>query len=183
MTIQKISPIKLQVSISNDDIESLHISRDSLTRNSPEAQNLISDIIAAAKTNCEFEPVGENIIVEATASEDDGIEFCLTVVDGKVNIKQEKQTEMTLLRVTSGKNLTATCLHLAEKYVGESYLFKYQGSYYIALRTKLLPRHACYDYGEIVDNSDNFFAYLKENGSVLVDGDLFDARISNKLIA
>lgn len=183
MTIQKISPTKLQVNISNDDIASLHISRDSLTRNSPEAQNLISDIMMAAKTNCDFEPIGESIVVEATSSDDDGIEFSLTVVDNTVKIKEEKLNTMTLLRITSQKSLTAACLHLSHNYIGESYLFKYQGSYYIALKTKLLPTHAGYDYGEIVDNSDNFFAYLKENGQILVKGDLFYARIPNKRIA
>ncbi|WP_461247490.1 adaptor protein MecA [Treponema sp. R6D11] len=183
MTIQKISSTKLYVTLSRNDIESLKISKDCLTYNSPEAQMLIGDIITAAKAQVEFEPVGENIIVEASSDDGEGINFSLTVISD--NVKDEKpESVMSVFRLNTQKNLIAACLHFDKNYTGESYLFKLKGVYYIALRTKLLPKHVGYDYGEIIDNSDNFFSYLKENGDVLVAGDLFENdRIHNRRIA
>ena len=180
MTIQKISPCKLQVFISANDITALNVSRDDLTYNSPAAQSLIGDIMLAATTQVGFKPVGEDIVVEASPRGDEGIDVFLTVVSQDLQNKKEekvKSDEMTILQVGTRRELAATCLHLSYRYFAESYLFKLKDSFYIALRTDCLDKHAACDYGVFVDNSDTFFGYLKENGEMLVGGDLFCSQL------
>ena len=177
MTIEKLSPTKLQVFISHEDMREWEIEPETLTYNSPEAQMLFNDVIMQAKLECGFVCDGANVVIEAIPNSDAGLKVVLTVVTETeekhlpaiAQIPEDvPSSKMLILELKDLEDVASACKQLLPIYQGKSHLFKYSGRYYIALQAKSIPYSRVYDLGEIVDSPDMFFGYLNEYAEQIV---------------
>jgi negative regulator of genetic competence, sporulation and motility len=169
MTIDKVANNKLKVQITNVDLLERTITPESLQYNSAEAQRLFGDVIAVAKEQHGFEAYGSNLVVEASPMTDDGMQVTLTMVDdapesawdnyGNTNavIKLEKLMDALPLVET-----------LSPDYKFNSQLFRLNGVYYLVLNAEQ-ANVAMYEYGELIEESDVFYGYLREYGDMVVN--------------
>ncbi|MDR1101040.1 MAG: adaptor protein MecA [Clostridiales bacterium] len=185
MTIEKLSPKKLQVLISRDDMQEWEIEPETLTYNSPEAQMLFNDVIMQARLECDFICDGANVVIEAVPDKA-GLKVLLTVIEDTAgpmqpstsSIISERSTKpkTIILELTDINDVTSACKHLLPIYHGQSHLFKYQGRYYIVLQANNISQINIFDLGEIVDNPDLFFGYLNEYAEAIVRNDFLASK-------
>ncbi|MCL2740093.1 MAG: adaptor protein MecA [Oscillospiraceae bacterium] len=176
MNIEKMSPHKLKIYISDADMQEWKMSPEMLTYNSPEAQMLFNDIIMRARAEHDFICDGANVVIEAVPDSDKGIKVTLTVCDETAismpasSITHTKQKRI-VLKFTNILDVMTACNSLLKIYKGQSHLFKYEGCYYIVLQTEAIAYTSIYDLGEIVDDPDLFYGYLNEFGDAVVRND------------
>jgi len=176
VTIEKLSPTKLQVFISPEDMKEWEIEPDALTYNSPEAQMLFNDVIMQAKAECGFVCDGANVVIEAIPNSDAGLKVVLTVVNetddkhlpSPLPEGECAKSKMLILELADLEDVASACRHLLPVYRGKSHLFKYSGRYYIVLQANAISYSSIYDFGEIVDSPDMFFGYLNEYAEQIV---------------
>ena len=123
---------------------------ESLTYNSPEAQELFWNLIRRAEAEMGFYTEGSQLVVEAMPVKNDGFVMIITKIEEDENIAQKyirprikKETRpRRKVRIVSNPlifeflsldDVIHACKTIESRFTGDSSLYKYKGKYYLSL--------------------------------------------------
>lgn len=191
MKIKKINDDKVQIIITNQDLEERDFKKWEMMPISPKAQELFQDILDMAYEECGFEIEDDSqLVVEAYPLSVDSFVVVMTKVrthhgaefmnhlilnqhDGQEddNIMIERGTNQ-VWQFADLETCSQACARLDFGRIDASVLYKYKGKYCLALQ--IVPENQ-YDIAAIVGEYGDWFpldeAYLKEHGNVIIPHD------------
>lgn len=187
MKIKKINEDKVQIIITNQDLEERDFKKWELMPLSPKAQELFQDLLDMAYQECGFEIEDDSqLMVEAYPLTVDSFVVVMTKVRtshhnehiGVFSSTQEEDEE-EIPRVERGANQVwsfpdletccQACARIIPEFVESSSLYKYEDAYYLTL--SIMPESQVEvtalmgEYGEWVPVDE---VYLREYGKLLV---------------
>ncbi|MBZ4654284.1 MAG: Negative regulator of tic competence [Peptococcaceae bacterium] len=189
MKIKKINEDKVQIIITNQDLEERDVKKWDLMPSNPKAQELFQDLLDMAYHECGFEVEDDTqLMVEAYPLSVDSFVVVMTKVRAHHAVEhfslftpqqQETDEQDTDVQVERGLNqvwrfpdLETCCLacsRIVPDYVEFSALYKYNAVYYLAVG--LIPERDVEvevllgEYGEWVPTDEVF---LQEHGTVII---------------
>ncbi|PKM88694.1 MAG: hypothetical protein CVU87_06990 [Firmicutes bacterium HGW-Firmicutes-12] len=188
MKIRKISDDKVQIIITNQDLEERDFKKWEMMPISPKAQELFQDILDMAYEECGFEIEDDSqLVVEAFPLSVDSFAVVMTKIQihhgtdymNNLLLNHHDNQEDDSTFIERGVNqvwmfpdietCSQVCARLEFSYIEESVLYKYEGEYYLALQ--IMPDNQdevsaiMGEYGEWFPMDE---AFLKEYGSVIV---------------
>ncbi len=182
--IERISPNKIKVTLTMDDLREWDIDLNAISYNSPETQELFWSMIRKAETEANFFIDGSQLIVEAMPARSEGFVMIITKLDEdearferivKSRIrKNEIRARLKTTRVfhnpivyefTQLDDLIDACNVIKNRFIGLSALYMLENTYYLSLELKS-PLN-----GEDIDNLLHEFA-MKQDNSLIKLGQL-----------
>ena len=155
MRIERVNENKIKIEIDPGDIKAWNVDIKNFTENTPEAQDMFWYALKQAERDVDFRIGKSQLMVETIPTADNGFTMVVSKIKNEEEIaealmktgKRIKQTEFriqrrkkpSLLRIFRFDDFDSLCdgVHeIHEIYIGESRLFKYQGSFFL----ELLPR-------------------------------------------
>lgn len=149
MKIERIAPNKIKVTLSIDDLKEWDVNFESLTYNSPEAQDLFWSLIHRAEVEAGFTADGSQLVVEAMPIKNDGFVMFITRVEEgdeslmqryvKPRIKKEPRQRKRpraaanpmVFEFASFDDVIEACKNIETRFSGNSSLYKYNEKYYL----------------------------------------------------
>lgn len=188
MKIRKISDDKVQIIITNQDLEERDFKKWEMMPISPKAQELFQDILDMAYEECGFEIEDDSqLVVEAYPLSVDSFVVVMTKVPthhgiehmNSLILNQHDRQEDDNVIIERGTNqiwlfsdleiCSQVCARLDFAYIDESVLYKYKGEYCLALQT---VAESQYEVAAIMGEYGEWFpldeSYLKEHGAVMI---------------
>lgn len=183
MRIKKINEDKVQIIITNQDLEERDFKKWELMPLSPKAQEFFQDILDMAYEECGFEIEDDSqLVVEAYPLSVDSFVVVMTKVQASYhselgNLQQLQQEDggyqlerdaVQLWMFDDLETCSQLCSRLDPTYVESSTLYKYENQYCLALtvRDMLTEITALLgEYGEWLPVDESF---MKEYGKVLI---------------
>ena len=177
MKFEKLNDVKIKVILTLKDMESNHISAESIISNSEEAQELIESIIEKAESELGFKPGDSNLLVEAIMPTPAECEFTITkVYTQKTDINNNYNS--FIFKFDSFDNFVYLCAflknfpHLDLKDFSKIFsLIIYKNTYYLkALDVKIFSIILDYmkpfftEFGQDLSNSIEIDGILNEYG-------------------
>jgi len=150
MRIERIAQNKIKVTLSNDDLLEWDISYESLTYNSPQAQELFWDLMKRAEEEAGFFADGSQLVVEAMPTRSDGFIMLITKVeegeegpirklskprikkDGK-NKKQKYGISPIIFEFKTFNDVIEGCKNIENRFIGSSSLYKKDDKFFLVL--------------------------------------------------
>ncbi len=202
MKMEKISENIIRVTISLKDLEERNIDLNSLTYNSPAAQELFWDMMEQAETLFGFSASESQLIFEASQNSDDDFVVTITKIDedgdfesihkyiknkyklSDTKVKRRNRKIYTAFMVYSFSSFDDLCqlshvLHPV--FSGQSTLYKLGTAYYLVLVKSRMTlsdiknlETIISEYGNKVSNARFFEGYLNEYGSKLIDSNAIE---------
>jgi len=199
MRIEKISENKIRIFVTFDDLEERDIDLSSFNYNSPETQELFWDLMEQAELELGFETHESQLCIEAVTDVEQGFVITITRIDedgdfesihkfiknryrrNELRIKKKTGnicSTVMIYNVDSFDDLCQLCARMKPLYIGESSVYRCEGSYYLVLKrmggldhnlTRLESVLA--EYGDRVLNVLFFEGYLNEYGCLMVEKD------------
>ncbi len=192
MKIERIAPNKIKVTLSVDDLKEWDVSFESLTYNSPEAQDLFWSLIHRAELEADFYANGSQLVVEAMPIKNDGFAMIITRVEEgeefspqryiKPRIKKDAKPRKRLRTLSnplvfefrSFDDVIEACKSIENRFIGSSSLYKHNDKYYLLLNISndfvaedmdvMLTEFARKERNAVVKTGE-----LAEHGILLVD--------------
>jgi adapter protein MecA 1/2 len=202
MKIEKISENKIKVTISPDDLDERNIDLNSLTSNSPAAQELFWDMMEQAEVEFGFDASDSQLCIEAISDSHEGFIITVTKLDedgdfesiqkfiknkfrkSDLKVKRKNRKICSAIMVYSFNNfddICALCSKIDSLYSGESTLYKLKEVYYLVLtknsfNTPDIRRLEIIlsEYGRKVSNAGFYEGYLNEHGTKIVEYNAFE---------
>ncbi len=194
MRIEKINENKIKVMIYGQEAEHWYISFKEIDANTPQVQEMFWKAMKLAEENVDFSIDGAKLFVEAVRGEaNDGFGMMITRVVNQEELQQAidhcqykgtlKKSRVTLRQTGYGKpyiyrfsefeNACAAAGELADRYVGDSVLYKLQSAFYLYLvpqepETFLCTEMLITEFGEKVKNCQYMHGRLHEYGEVMI---------------
>jgi adapter protein MecA 1/2 len=188
MKIRKINEDKIQIIVTNQDLEERNFARWELMPLSPKLQELFQDLLEMAYRECGFEIEEDSqLMVEAYPLTVDSFVIIMTKIPmdlaGAQNAVQplfmEKEAEDDYDLMERGQDqvwffnqleiCSQACSRIVPDYIEHSALYKFEGGYYLSLKTAADAQvdigAMMGEYGEWVPAGDAFF---KEHGTELI---------------
>lgn len=187
MKIKKISDDKVQIIITNEDLEDRDFKKWELMPISPKAQELFQDLLDMAYQECGFEIEDDSqLLVEAYPLSVDSFVVVMTKVKSHlvdsaglytaIHDSEEEEGhgkvdrgEKQVWRFSDLELCSQVCSRLIPDYIEKSSLYRYKDEYYLSLEimheTQLDVEALLGEYGEWAAFDEVF---LKEHGSLLV---------------
>ncbi|OQB14713.1 MAG: Adapter protein MecA 2 [Firmicutes bacterium ADurb.Bin193] len=149
MKIERIAPNKIKVTLSIDDLKEWDVSFESLTYNSPEAQDLFWNLIHRAEVEAGFYANGSQLVVEAMPIKNDGFVMIITRIEEgednpvqkylrprvKKDVKTRRRPRVLVSPVVyefkSFDDVVEACKNIETRFSGMSSLYKYNQQFYI----------------------------------------------------
>ena len=197
MKIEKISENKIKVTISPDDLDERNIDLNSLTSNSPAAQELFWDLMEQAEVEFGFNASDSQLCIEAVSDSHEGFIITVTKLDGDgdfesiqkfiknrfrksdLKVKRKSRKICSAIMIYSFNNfddISALCSKIDSLYSGESTLYKLKEVYYLVLtknsfNTPDIRRLEVIlsEYGRRVSNVGFYEGYLNEYGTKIME--------------
>ncbi len=187
MKIKKINDNKIQIIITNEDLEDRNFKRWELMPLSPKAQELFQDLLEMAYQECGFEIEDDTqLMVEAYPLSVDSFVVVMTKIHSNNSqqqsgfmLNQHEADDDEFSKTVKGKtqiwaftDLEAciqACARIEPDYVEKSKLFKYDNGYYLIVR--IIPDKVNYveavlgEYSDWVPLDVSFF---QEHGTIMV---------------
>ena len=150
MRIERIAQNKIKVTLSNDDLLEWDISFESLTYNSPQAQELFWDLMKRAEEEAGFFADGSQLVVEAMPTRNDGFIMLITKVEEgdesplkklvKPKSKREFKTKKQKYSISpivfefdAFNDVVEACKNIENRFIGNSSLYKKDGKFFLVL--------------------------------------------------
>jgi adapter protein MecA 1/2 len=202
MKIEKISDSIIKVTISLNDLEERNIDLNTLNYNTPATQEFFWDLMEQAEEQLGFNLSDSQLIIEPVPDTDYGFVITITKIDedgdfesihkyiksrlkkSDLRVKKKSRKVSTSLLLYSFRNIEDVC-GLAGKlvglYDGESTLYRYRNTYYLALtRSGLIAANSrmfeliLSEYGTKITNISFFDGYLNEYGEKIIEYNALD---------
>ncbi|NLB80803.1 MAG: adaptor protein MecA [Clostridiaceae bacterium] len=150
MKIERITPNKIKITLSVEDLKEWDINFETLTHNSPEAQDLFWNLIRRAEAEAGFYADGSQLIVEAMPLKNDGFVMIITKIEEGadnqlqryIKPREKKETRpRKKVRIVSNPLIFAfsclddvflACKSIKGRFSGESSLYKHKEIYYLS---------------------------------------------------
>lgn len=203
LKIEKIDDNKIQISISIDDLIERNIDFDSLTYDSPEAQELFWDLMERAETELGFHARDAQLCIEAVPDENDTFVVTITKMDEdgefesfqkliKNRYKKNELRKRRQIRHLSSsvlmyafhkmEDLKNLASRLNKRYIGSSTLYSYKNTYYLVLSKNQFQSEKglqnldllVSEYGKKVNYISFYEGFLNEHGKKLSDTSAID---------
>lgn len=190
MRIKKINDDKVQIIITNQDLEERDFKKWEMMPISPKAQELFQDILDMAYEECGFEIEDDSqLVVEAYPLSVDSFAVVMTkvrahVISDHININgmlvnqsEGSREDSTVIErgtqqiwaIDSLELCSKACARVISFDIESSRLYKYEEQYCLAVETS--DEHQ-FDISAIMGEYGNWFqldeAYLKEHGKLLI---------------
>jgi len=192
MRIKKINEDKVQIIITNQDLEERDFKKWELMPLSPKTQELFQDLLDMAYEECGFEIEDDSqLMVEAYPLSVDSIAVVMTKVRTSHGSEYlnlflphhqevgEDEAEEDTIQIERGAKqvwkfpdleiCSRVCARLEPEFLESSALYKYKGNYYLALAIMPKLQHEVAallgEYGEWVPFAE---AFLKEYATVII---------------
>jgi adapter protein MecA 1/2 len=202
MKIEKISDSIIKVTLSLNDLEERNIDLNTLNYNTPATQEFFWDLMEQAEEQLGFNLSDSQLIIEPVPDTDYGFVITITKIDedgdfesihkyiksrlkkSDLRVKKKSRKVSTSLLLYSFRNIEDVC-SLAGKlvglYDGESTLYRYRNTYYLALtRSGLTAANSrmfeliLSEYGTKITNVSFFDGYLNEYGEKIIEYNALD---------
>jgi len=144
MKIERISPNKLKITISSDDLHELNVSIDNLIYNPDEAQDLFWQLIKRAEDETGFFADNSQIVVEAVPTKNDGFIMHITKINEQTEVQPQKYAKYKskmkkrkqsfnplVFEFENFENVILACNAMSNAFIGQSRLYKYNNLYYL----------------------------------------------------
>jgi adapter protein MecA 1/2 len=202
MKIEKISENKIKVTISPDDLDERNIDLNSLTSNSPAAQELFWDMMEQAEVEFGFDASDSQLCIEAVSDTHEGFIVTITKLDedgdfesiqkfiknrfkkSDLKVKRKSRKICSAIMIYSFNNFDDICAlssKIDSMYSGESTLYKLKEVYYLLLtknsfNTSDVKRLDAIlsEYGRKVSNVGFYEGYLNEHGTKIMEYNAFE---------
>lgn len=196
MKIERINENIIRVTISLDDLEKRNISLESLSYNSPAAQELFWDMLEQAENQFGFDLSDSQLLIEPIPDLNNGFVITITkiVAEGEfesihkyinsklrrsdLRVKRRTKKLYSALLVYSFKDFDDLCAltrELKPIYNGESNLYKCKDTYYLMLIKNSFSVSSIKklevllgEYGNRISNVNFFEGYLNEYGTKII---------------
>jgi adapter protein MecA 1/2 len=197
MKIEKVNDNEIKVTISIDDLEERNIDLNSLSYNSPAAQDLLWDMMEQAENEFGFNTANSQLCIEAIPDFDDGFIITITKIeeegdfesiqkyittklkknDLKVKRKNKKVYSTVIMYSFSDfEDLCALSKKMHLIYSGDSSVYKFKNTYYLSLTRNNLTvtnnkifEALLSEYGKRVSNVGFYEGYLNEYGTSVIE--------------
>lgn len=203
MRIERISGNKIKVLVNRDDVRAWNVSLKNFTDNTPEAQDLFWFALKQAERDVDFNVGKAQLLVETLATTNDGFVMIISKIENESEIaealvksgKSVKMSELRLcrrpkpplLRVFRFESFDALCDGVAEIngfYIGESRLFKYDGSFYLEMKPQdtfgfFEIENILSEFAERVKRPVVTQGILDEHGTVMIETDAVGIILKN----
>lgn len=188
MKIKKINEDKVQIIITNQDLEERDFKKWELMPISPKAQELFQDLLDMAYQECGFEIEDDSqLMVEAYPLSVDSFAVVMTKMradrskeqlniivpqrdDEERNESLNERGQNQVWRFASLEECCLLCARIISDYIEESVLYKWKGNHYLALsilpETQVEIEAILGEYGEWAAFDE---AYLKEYGELIIE--------------
>ncbi len=202
MRIERISHNKIKVTLSFDDLEKWDIDIESLSYNSPEAQEMFWNMMKRAEIETGFHVDDSQLIVEAMPLEREGFVIVVTRVDDDDDFesihkyiknkfrkselrvkKKSKKVSSTLLiyMFEEFDDICAASMRIMDIYMGDSSLYKYKSQYYLVLTRNCsfsnnpeTVETLLSEYGRKLSHCSIQEGFLIEHGMVMIESDALE---------
>ena len=203
MRIERISGNKIKVLVNRDYVRAWNVSLKNFTDNTPEAQDLFWFALKQAERDVDFNVGKAQLLVETLATTNDGFVMIISKIENESEIaealvkcgKSVKMSELRLcrrpkpplLRVFRFESFDALCDGVAEIngfYIGESRLFKYDGSFYLEMKPQdtfgfFEIENILSEFSERVKKPVVTQGILDEHGTVMIQADAVGIILKN----
>ena len=182
LKVEKISPNKLKLTFSDEDLKDFGVDFENVKYNSEDAQELFWNLIEYADIDDEFFKDNAQIVVEAVVTKNNGLTMTVTrMTDDKPQKTRHKKERSKKYHDVSPLifsfddfgNLIQACKYIENIFVGISKLYKLEGEYYLVMdavheNVAVSADIALREYGEKIVNSDIAEGKLAEYGDLLI---------------
>ncbi len=181
MKIEKISPNKLKLTFSDEDLKDFGIDFENIKYNSDDAQEIFWNLIEQADIEEEFFKDNAQIVVEAVISKNNGLTMTVTRnVNTKKSpkirhkkIKKYSDISPLIFSFAEFEDLVSACKYIESIFVGISRLYKMDGEYFLVMdavheSVAVSVDLVLWEYGEKVLNSVIAEGKLAEYGDLLI---------------
>lgn len=182
MEIIRIGENKLKLILSNEDLEKHHLKLESLDYDNTQTRRVLWQILDEAKQKTGFDAAAERTLVQAYPGRKSGCEIYITRLSASSPSLRGKHS---IFRFYDPSMLFSVCDTLkksARKYEGALYRDD-RDFYYLCLKEPLLgsiqkeealsPLSFVEEYAQRIKSTD-FFAYIKEHGTCLIESDAIE---------
>lgn len=198
MKIERIAPNKIKVTLSVDDLKEWDVSFESLTYNSPEAQDLFWSLIHRAELEAGFYADGSQLVVEAMPVKNDGFVMIITRVEDAEDVSPQRYIKPRIKKETKPRkrsralsnplvfefkcfdDVVEACKNIENRFAGNSSLHKLNEKYYLTLQITndfvaedmdvMLTEFARKEKNALVKTGE-----LAEHGEPLIEGNAIES--------
>ena len=189
--IEKINDNKIEITLSNSELEERNLDFQSLRYNTPEAQTLFLDMMKQAEYEHGFKTANCQLFIEA-ASVNNG-QFIVTVTKLQERslppVPQKKKNSLPELRVKKKQakvnekiiykfdNFEQICELVKAKCIPldlPSTLYEYNNTFFLVLTPSPKTHLLILEFGEQVKDSGIAEGFLHEHGNKIIDGEVMN---------
>ena len=204
MKIEKISPNKIRIFISKEDLREWNVDFNSVTGNTPAAQNMFWSMMERAEREVDFHAEGSQLIVEAVASHVDGFIMQVTKVTDEEadanaarrekirnnNYRIRRKTKFSdgfanyIYKFNNFDDLVEATKQISPKFLGESKLYKFGGELFLHIKLDekepaVAIDNTLIEYGRKIMYHAISDGFLSEYGDVLIENSAVEALANN----
>lgn len=202
MKIERISHNKIKVTLTFDDLERWDVDIDSLSYNSPEAQEMFWNVMKRAEVETGFYVDDSQLIIEAMPMESEGFVIIVTRVDedddfesihkyiknrfrkSELRVKKRSRKVSSTLAIYVFDEFDDVCsvsMRLMDIFIGDSTLYKYKNNYYLVMTRNCTLENEpetidaiLSEYARKVSHSSIQEGFLNEHGTVIIENDALE---------
>ena len=196
MRIEKINDNKIKVTISLNDLKERNLDLNTLNYNSPAAQELFWEMMEQAEVELGFNATDSQLCIEAIPDSDEGFIITISKIDEdgdfesiqkyiknkfkNTDLKVKKKTRkvcstILIYSFVEFDDLCNLSKRLESLYSGDSCLYKFKDTYYLALtRNSFKLQNIKFfeslmgEYGRKITNTSFYEGYLNEYGDRII---------------
>jgi len=207
MRIEKVSQNKIRIFISREDLNEWNIDFNSVTGNTPAAQDMFWSMMEQAEREVDFSVDGSQLIVEAMSSSLDGFVMQVTKVSDSAESAADARRESIrnnnyrirrkikpfgaanglsnyIYRFHGFDDLIEATKQISPKFLGQSKLYKFAGDYFLHIALSagepiMAIDSTLIEYGRKILYHAISDGYLSEHGEVLIENSAVEALANN----
>ena len=203
MRIEKVSQNKIRIFISKEDLHEWDIDFNSVTGNTPTAQDMFWSMMDLAEQEVDFFVNGSQLIVEAMSSSLDGFVMQVTKVEDEQMTPAQRRIECIknknyrvrqkpqsfgkinfIYKFTNFEDLVEATKQISPKFLGQSKLYKFTTDYFLHItlnetETAKSIDNTLVEYGRRIMYHAISDGFLSEHATLLIDESAVEALANN----
>lgn len=189
MKIKRLSPEKLEITLTEEDLDELEIDLSDIKNDGRSAGEALFDIIEQTEQETDFFDDLCGLVVEVYVNSDGSYTLTATKTDDPMEYasahraKAKIKKSPVIYAFDSIDDAAGGCKRISFFFNGTSNFYKYRGKYYLSVTgvnnfiTKDSDLLLC-DYGEKIKSGGIFEGVLAENGEFLIKEDAVEVLCS-----
>ncbi|MCL2838085.1 MAG: adaptor protein MecA [Oscillospiraceae bacterium] len=204
MRIERVNSNKIRIFISKEDLREWNVDFNSVTGNTPAAQNMFWSMMERAEREVDFHAEGSQLIVEAVASNIDGFIMQVTKVSDeeaganaarREKIKNNNYRIRRKVKFSNGSanyiykfnnfdDLVEATKQISPRFLGQSKLYKFGGEFFLHItlgenEPGVAIDNTLIEYGRKIMYHAISDGFLSEYADVLIENSAVEALANN----